>query len=136
MRIAVLGPLEVRDDTGARVRVPGAKERLLLAVLSADAPRVVSSDRIVEALWNGDQPARAQESLLTHLVHLRSALEPGRPRGSTGQYVLRQGGGYALAAGRPVLVTHPARRVLALQIGVGRVVRVLVGHSVVVVLRA
>jgi DNA-binding SARP family transcriptional activator/WD40 repeat protein len=98
MRIAVLGPLQVRGDDGTPVAVPGAKERLLLAVLAADSPRVVNTDRLLEALWNGDQPARAQQSLLTHLVHLRSALEPERPRGSTGQYVIRQGGGYSLAA--------------------------------------
>ena len=34
MRIAVLGPLEVSRDDGAPVAVPGAKERLLLAVLA------------------------------------------------------------------------------------------------------
>ena len=33
MRIAVLGPLEVSND-GRPVAVPGAKERLLLAVLT------------------------------------------------------------------------------------------------------
>src|SRR5215213_2926155 len=100
MRIAVLGPLEVRRDTGDPVAVPGAKERLLLAVLAADTPDVVSTDRIVETLWNGDRPASARSSLLVHLVHLRSALEPERPRGSTGRYILRRGTGYSLAADR------------------------------------
>jgi hypothetical protein len=38
MRIAVLGPLEVLDEELAPVAVPGAKERLLLAVLVAGAP--------------------------------------------------------------------------------------------------
>ena len=78
--------------------VPGAKERLLLAVLAAGAPDVVSVDRIVDALWNGDRPADARKSLQVHLVHLRSALEPDRPQGSTGRYVVRRGAGYALAA--------------------------------------
>src|SRR5215210_568530 len=100
MRIAVLGPLEVRRDTGDPVPVPGAKERLLLAVLAADSPGVVSTDRIVEDLWNGDRPASARSSLQVHLVHLRSALEPERPRGSTGRYIVRRGTGYSLAADR------------------------------------
>jgi DNA-binding SARP family transcriptional activator/WD40 repeat protein len=100
MRIAVLGPLEVRRDTGDPVAVAGAKERLLLAVLAADSPGVVSTDRIVETLWNGDRPASARSSLQVHLVHLRSALEPERPRGSTGRYILRRGTGYSLAADR------------------------------------
>src|SRR3954452_12254497 len=98
MRIAVLGPLEVSSDDGAPVAVPGAKERLLLAVLVAGAPGVVSTDRIVETLWNGTRPSSARKSLQVHLVHLRSALEPDRPAGSTGRYVVRRGSGYALAA--------------------------------------
>ena len=32
-------------------------------------------------------------------MHLRSALEPDRARGSAGNYVVRRGTGYALAAG-------------------------------------
>jgi DNA-binding SARP family transcriptional activator/WD40 repeat protein len=96
MRIAVLGPLEVRDDDGAPVVVPGAKERLLLAVLASGAPGVLSTDRLVEALWNGDAPVSARKSLHAHLVRLRGALEPDRPRGSNGRYVVRRGAGYAL----------------------------------------
>jgi DNA-binding SARP family transcriptional activator/WD40 repeat protein len=103
MRIAVLGPLEVRDDRGAPVEIPGAKERLLLAVLASDAGRVVSTDRITEALWNGDAPPSARKSLQAHLVRLRTALEPDRPRGSTGRYVVRRGAGYALALDREQL---------------------------------
>jgi DNA-binding SARP family transcriptional activator len=98
MRIAVLGPLEVSSDDGVPVAVPGAKERLLLAVLAAGAPGVVSTDRIVEALWNGRRPVSARKSLQVHLVHLRSALEPDRPHGSTGRFVVRRGTGYALTA--------------------------------------
>jgi DNA-binding SARP family transcriptional activator len=93
MRIAVLGPLEVLDDDGEPVAVPGAKERLLLALLVTVSPGVVSTDRIVETLWNGDRPAGARKSLQVHLVHLRSALEPDRPQGSTGRYVVRRGDG-------------------------------------------
>jgi DNA-binding SARP family transcriptional activator len=100
MQIAVLGPLEVRSDSGDPVTVPGAKERLLLAVLAAHAPGVVTADRIAETLWNGDRPTTARKSLQVHLVHLRSALEPARPRGSTGRFVLQRGQGYSLATAR------------------------------------
>src|SRR5689334_6945862 len=100
MHIAVLGPLEVLGNDGARVAVPGAKERLLLAVLTAGAPEAVSTDRIVEAMWDGSAPATPRRSLQVHLVHLRTALEPDRPRGSTGRLVVRRGAGYALAADR------------------------------------
>ena len=98
MRIAVLGPLEVRTDDGAPVAVPGAKERLLLAVLAAGRRASSAPTASSRTLWNGDRPATARKSLQVHLVHLRSALEPDRPRGSTGRYVVRRGTGYALAA--------------------------------------
>ena len=89
MRIAVLGPLEVLTEGSVPVVVPGAKERLLLAVLTAAAPGVVSAECISESLWDGAPPASARKSLQAHLVRLRSALEPDRPKGSTGRYVVR-----------------------------------------------
>src|SRR5215210_2379412 len=100
MQIAVLGPLEVSSDDDAPIAVPGAKERLLLALLTSEAPGVVSTDRIEDVLWNGSRPVSARKSLQIHLVHLRSALEPGRPPGSAGRHVVRRGSGYALAVGR------------------------------------
>jgi DNA-binding SARP family transcriptional activator len=100
MRIAVLGPLEVRRDTGEPVAVPGAKERLLLAALAAGAPGAVSTDSLVETLWDGDAPPSARKSLQAHVVRLRSSLEPDRPKGSTGRYVVRRGTGYALTLDR------------------------------------
>src|SRR5215218_10553752 len=100
MRIAVLGPLEVQADDLAPVPVPGAKERLLLAALVAGAPGVVSTDFLAETLWDGDPPVSARKSLQAHVVRLRSALEPARPKGSSGRYVVRRGQGYALALDR------------------------------------
>ncbi len=58
MRIAVLGPLKVLDGEGQPVRIPAAKERLLLALLAMHAGSVVSTDRIVETLGNGEPPPR------------------------------------------------------------------------------
>ena len=81
MHIAVLGPLEVRGDDGGPLQVPGAKERLLLAVLAASPGRVVPADGLVDALWDGQEPATARKALQVHVVRLRSALEPQRPRG-------------------------------------------------------
>jgi hypothetical protein len=99
MDIGVLGPLEVRSDAGDAVSVPGGKERLLLALLSAAAPEAVSVDRIMEALWNGDRPASARRSLQVHLVHLRRALErrssprfAGALRRQKGRELLARGG--------------------------------------------
>jgi DNA-binding SARP family transcriptional activator len=93
MRIAVLGPLEVRSDDGVPLTVPGAKERLLLALLTAAAPAAVGIDALAESLWDGDPPATAHKSLQVHVVRLRSSLEPDRPRGSTGRYIARRAAG-------------------------------------------
>jgi DNA-binding SARP family transcriptional activator len=77
--------------------VPGAKERALLAVLIARAGQPVSADELIEALWPDDPPPSATKSLQAHVVRLRSALEPERPKGSAGQYVVRRAAGYALS---------------------------------------
>ena len=103
MRFGVIGPLEVWSDDLAAVAVPGAKERLLLGVLVAAAPGVMSTDRLVDALWDGAPPVTARKSLQAHVVRLRSALEPERPRGSPGRYVVRRGAGYALAVDRAAI---------------------------------
>jgi hypothetical protein len=100
MRIAVIGPLEVLTQDSVPAALPDATDRLLLAVLTAAAPDVISTDRLVEALWSEHPPAAPRESLQVHLARVRSALEPGQPRGSSGQYVLRRGSGYVLVAAR------------------------------------
>ena len=48
MRCGVLGSLEVRDDGGTLLAVPGAKERRLLAMLVAAPPTAVTVDRLVD----------------------------------------------------------------------------------------
>src|SRR5215212_3387502 len=93
IRVAVLGPLEVLTDAGAPVAVPGAEERLLLAVLAAGAPEVVPTGDLVRALGAGT-------SLTDHLARLRHTLEPAQPLTASGQYVLHRGPGYVLAVGR------------------------------------
>jgi DNA-binding SARP family transcriptional activator/WD40 repeat protein len=73
------------------------KERALLGRLLITPGGTVSVDTLAEDLWAGDPPRSARKSLQAHVVRLRSALEPQRPRGSPGQYVVRRGDGYALA---------------------------------------
>src|SRR5687767_3672098 len=100
MRCNVLGPLEVLDDGGRPVAVPGAKERRLLAILVAAHPTAVSVDRLLDDLWEGAPPPSAAKSLQAHVVRLRTSLEPDRPRGSPGRYVVRSPAGYVLTLAR------------------------------------
>ncbi|MGZ4309343.1 MAG: BTAD domain-containing putative transcriptional regulator [Gaiellaceae bacterium] len=68
--VSVLGPLECR--IGDRVVVVGSrKQRAILAVLALGAPEVVSSDRLISALWGEDAPASAKNSLEAHVSRLR-----------------------------------------------------------------
>jgi predicted ATPase/DNA-binding SARP family transcriptional activator len=75
MEFGILGPLEVRDG-GAPVRVPGAKERALLADLLVNAGRVVSADRLVEDLWGERPPGNPVNTLQGRVSALRRALGP------------------------------------------------------------
>src|SRR5436190_5472116 len=75
MEFGILGPLEVRDG-GGLVRVPGAKERALLADLLVHAGRVVSADRLVEDLWGEALPGNPANTLQGRVSALRRALGP------------------------------------------------------------
>jgi predicted ATPase/DNA-binding SARP family transcriptional activator len=76
MEFGILGPLEVRNRE-APVRVPGAKERALLADLLVNAGRVVPADRLVEDLWGEDPPGNPANTLQGRVSALRRALGPG-----------------------------------------------------------
>jgi predicted ATPase/DNA-binding winged helix-turn-helix (wHTH) protein len=75
MEFGILGPLEVRDG-GGLVRVPGAKERALLADLLVHAGRVVAADRLVEDLWGDRPPGNPANTLQGRVSALRRALGP------------------------------------------------------------
>ncbi len=78
MRYGVLGAVVVHDDDGVDRTPPGA-QRLLLAALLAAGGTVVSSDRLVEALWGDDAPANPVAALHNQVSRLRRLLAgPGR----------------------------------------------------------
>jgi DNA-binding SARP family transcriptional activator len=78
MEFGVLGPLLVRDESGA-LPPRAAKQRTLLATLLLRAGRVVPVDQLVEMLWDGEPPATALPSLRNYVLRLRAGLgEAGR----------------------------------------------------------
>ncbi|MEV5748719.1 BTAD domain-containing putative transcriptional regulator [Actinoallomurus sp. NPDC052308] len=85
MRISLLGPLEVTDDGGRPVEVGGVRLRTLLILLALEAPRVLTADRLVAGVWDGDPPAGAPNALQSLISRLRRTLPPGaidsRPAG-------------------------------------------------------
>src|ERR1700759_84850 len=109
----LLGPVEVRVD-GRALPLPGARQRLLLAVLLVNANRMVPAVRLIDELWGADLPADPRAALRTQVARLRrgagprapggGATPPPRPRaGPAGAGWGAAGGGAAGGAGEPAL---------------------------------
>jgi predicted ATPase/DNA-binding SARP family transcriptional activator len=92
MEFGILGPLEVRNGS-VPVRVPGAKERALLADLVVNAGRVVSADRLVDDLWGSERLGNPANTLQGRVSALRRAL------GTGSALVVTRPPGYALEVG-------------------------------------
>ena len=77
MDFRVLGPLEVGGDKGS-VELGGVKQRSLLAMLLLHAGEVVSTDRLVDALWGASPPLRSGKSIQVYVSRLRKTLADDR----------------------------------------------------------
>jgi DNA-binding SARP family transcriptional activator/streptogramin lyase len=75
--VRILGPLEV-SVRGQPLDVGGGKQRALLALLLLRAGEVVSTDRLIDALWEDRPPASALNSVHVYVSQLRKALGDGR----------------------------------------------------------
>lgn len=94
MEFRLLGSLEVVAE-GRPLGLGAAKQRALLAVLVLNANRVVSTDRLIDALWGGRPPDAAAHTLQVYVSQLRKALRiPGSPPPET--ILVTQGPGYVL----------------------------------------
>jgi predicted ATPase/DNA-binding SARP family transcriptional activator len=71
----VLGPLEAVVG-GEPLRLGTPRQRTLLGLLLLRAGEVVSCDRLVEELWDGDPPGTARHTLQGYVHRLRRALGP------------------------------------------------------------
>src|SRR5207253_7347301 len=91
----ILGSREIRCRDRELV-FRGPKQRLLLAVLLLHANEVVSSDRLIEALWGERAPDTARKALQVHVAGLRQLLEPERSGGGSDRVLETRAPGYAL----------------------------------------
>ena len=69
----MLGPLELEAD-GASLALGGLRQRAVLASLLAERNHVLSADRLIDMVWEGDPPASAAATLQTYVSHLRRVL--------------------------------------------------------------
>ena len=89
MEFRILGPLDVRED-GAAVALGGTKQRALLAVLLLHANEVVSTTRLIDALWD-EPPAKATKAVQVYASRLRKALGGGMPMSRPPGYLVEVG---------------------------------------------
>ena len=88
MEFRILGPLEIIED-GRQVALSGQKQRALLVALLLEANRVVSTDRLIDALWEDEPPETAPKALQVYVSQLRGLLGKERVLTKPPGYVLR-----------------------------------------------
>jgi len=74
--VQLMGTVRVLRD-GQPVDVGGPKPRAVLAVLALSAGRRVSTDRLVDLVWDENPPASARRTLQSYVASLRRALGAG-----------------------------------------------------------
>ncbi|TQS41031.1 AAA family ATPase [Cryptosporangium phraense] len=92
----MLGPVRATLD-GVPVDLGGPRQRSVVARLAVAGGHVVSTDRLIDDLWEGEPPPKALATLQVHISHLRRALEPDRARRTAATVLVSAAPGYALA---------------------------------------
>lgn len=75
LEVRLLGPVEARVG-GRPLPLGRRKQRALFALLALNANRVVSTDRLIDALWGDPPPPTAPIALYGLVSSLRKLLEP------------------------------------------------------------
>ena len=94
VRFEVLGPLRVVEgcdhagDDEVGLRLGGARQQVVLAMLLASPNSVVSTDALVDGLWGDSPPSAARHTVQGYVSELRKLLGPVIEREGTG-YVVR-----------------------------------------------
>ncbi|WP_235892513.1 AfsR/SARP family transcriptional regulator [Mycolicibacterium hodleri] len=100
MRYRLLGPLQVvRPGTEVQVDVGPPKQRAVLAVLLLVRGRVVSVDRLIDAVGGDDVPGSAIASPQAYVSNLRRALRDGAEASRVAFAIVRQSPGYSSTRG-------------------------------------
>ena len=97
MEFRILGPLEFIDG-GARIPLGGAKQRAVLAILLLRFGQVVSTDALIDGLWEHSPPENATNTVQAYISRLRKAMDRVRNSQRTESLIRRRGTGYILEA--------------------------------------
>ncbi|WP_239395951.1 BTAD domain-containing putative transcriptional regulator [Frankia sp. CiP3] len=107
LHFAILGPTEATRD-GNVIILGGKQRKTLLTVLLLNVDQIVTTHRLIEAVWDGHPPDRALATLRTHISELRRRLDPAR--GS--RLLVRHGSGYSLRVSPEQIDATRARTLL------------------------
>jgi DNA-binding SARP family transcriptional activator len=102
----VLGPFEVCVED-RRLELGGPRIRTLLALLTANAGRVMQVGALVDALWGTDAPPDAAQTVRTYVSRLRRSLS------SAGQLIVTRQVGYTLRLASGALDAASFERLVA-----------------------
>ncbi|GAA3351286.1 hypothetical protein GCM10020358_80450 [Amorphoplanes nipponensis] len=94
-QLRLLGPVEVVADDGV-VHTGEPRRLAVLAALTVDAGRVVSTTTLIDRVWGDGPPGQAARTLGTYITRLRRMLETSFVDATV--TVINQPGGYRLAA--------------------------------------
>lgn len=87
LRFGILGPIEVVDDEGP-LQLGGPRRRSTLALLLLNANRIVSIDRLADALYAGRPPVTAVTQVHRQVSELRKVLGSEAIRTQASGYVI------------------------------------------------
>jgi DNA-binding SARP family transcriptional activator len=73
VQVRPLGPVDVSAD-GESLPVGGLRRKAVLAILALHGGEVVSTGRLVEAVWGEAAPPTVTNTLQSHVSHLRGLL--------------------------------------------------------------
>jgi predicted ATPase/DNA-binding SARP family transcriptional activator len=91
----ILGSFEVLSG-GVQLSLGGIKQRAVLAMLVLHANEVVSVDRLLDELWDGEPGPGAITTLQVYISHLRRALSPLPPQPGADHVLQTRRPGYVL----------------------------------------
>lgn len=112
MQIRLLGQVDVLGAHG-EIDVGGPRQRRLLGALAAHPNTVVSTDRLVEIVWEDDPPDTARRVFRTYVNRLRRGLEEAEDGLDGNKVVVTRSPGYMLVVGDEQLDVLQAQQLVA-----------------------
>lgn len=99
MYFQLLGTLTVRRN-GDRVDLGGLRQQRLLVALLLDVDRVVSGDRLIDAMWDGEPPATARRQLHNAVAAIRRSFTSAK------DIIVKDGPGYRIQVDPQAVDAH------------------------------